>query len=294
MSEEFPHQFFVATIRPMNGTYSRSTYNIVKEVLEKYYVHWSLCEESGKADEVNHVHAAVYTDEPDDRMIKNWNQRMARHGIKQIPGYDRYRTHKVVRHQNCFGFGYVKKERWLKEDSNSPLMARLLEQGAADFAAAPNLKDNKKEREYRDRVEAVRDAMVSYVYEKHAAAAASFNSRKHEYESPWAPRPDIWKVQKLAAAMYRDEVEGWDRHMISFCQRNGPIIHEYLEAAIAESENFAQEQKERSEDSRVLLGKRTREAEASEAVERKLAQRKAKCGSIAHSIGAKCSYCGLK
>lgn len=70
--------------------------------------------------------------------------------------------------------------------------------------------------------------------------------------------------------MFRDQYDGADRQFLNFCTRNGPLLRQYLEDAISESENFAQEQKDRSGKS-----KRAREAEASEAESRKLAVRKA-------------------
>lgn len=262
MSEEFPHQFLCVTVSPIKGNYSDWWYNGVKKVLEDHYRHWIICEEAGKADVVTHLHVALYVDETRDRVVKNWNQRFHRYGFKDRPGYDKYHTMRCEVHENAYPFGYVLKEEHKKEDSGSDLIPRLREKGAEDYANAPNLKDKAKEREYRAKIERVRDMMVDYVYQKNKAAADSFNRRKHEYESTWCPRPDIWKVQKLAAMMFRDEYDGADRHFINFCTRNGPIIHQYLEDAIAESENFAQEQKDRSHDERALLGKRAREAEA--------------------------------
>jgi hypothetical protein len=284
VSKEFTHQFVSITVSPVRGHYSQKWWDAVRNVLNTHYVHWFMCEESGKAREVNHLHAAIYTDEqPRDRVRANVSQRIRR-VIRQFEGYNAYHTFNVELHENAYPFGYCQKENYKKESSASDQIERLLEVGLEDLAAAPDFKAQKTEDDFRTYTNETVELMRDYVMAAHPGPSAGAGS---DYETPYHPHSQHWRASSLAAEMFRKEVPGMDSKRYRWVTRNAILVNSYFteDREMADDyQDFVREKRKERTEERAYLGKKAREAEKPSSCCK--ATRYEKAGR------SKCSKCG--
>lgn len=162
MSQNIRQHFLNLTVSPAKPHYSNQWYNAVSECIESSYSTYIIAEEKGKDSVPTHVHVALRVEAETHDIAKNTlNQRVYRK-VKDLPGYNKNHTIKIVKHEDAYPFGYNFKEEGRKFTSPG-VTDDLLAEGQRVFTLkGEGFKLDKSERLARGRMEELADRLFRF------------------------------------------------------------------------------------------------------------------------------------
>jgi len=162
MSQNLRQHFLNLTVSPAKPHYSNQWYNAVSECIESSYSTYIIAEEKGKDSVPTHVHVALRVEaETPDIAKATLNQRVYRK-VKDLPGYNKNHTIKIVKHEDAYPFGYNDKEDGRKYLSPG-VTDDLLAEGRAVYASkGEGFKLDKSERLARTRMEDLAERLFRF------------------------------------------------------------------------------------------------------------------------------------